>query len=79
METLWLSGGPGGLANRIQLMLPRPTAPLHRLTQQDPRTLVCPVCHATLQLEGQAILCTGCNRRYSVVDGIPVLLTERSI
>ncbi len=60
-------------------MLPRPTAPLHRLTQQDLRALVCPVCHAALQLEAQAILCTGCGRRYPVVDGIPVLLAERAI
>jgi uncharacterized protein YbaR (Trm112 family) len=56
-----------------------PTAPLHSVTQQDLRTLVCPVCHAALQLEAQAIRCTGCGRRYPIVDGIAVLLAERAI
>ena len=60
-------------------MPPHPTAPLHIITQQDLRALVCPVCQAALQLEAQAILCTGCSRRYPVVDGIPVLLAERAI
>ena len=63
----------------MQLMPPRPTAPLHSLTQKDLRKLVCPVCHAALQLEGETILCTGCGRRYPVVDDIPVLLAERAI
>jgi uncharacterized protein YbaR (Trm112 family) len=53
-----------------------PTAPL---TQQDLRALVCPICHAALQLEEQAILCTGCGRRYPMVDGIPILLAERAL
>jgi len=60
-------------------MPPRSTASLHPLTQQDLRALVCPVCHAALQLEAQAILCTGCGRRYPMVDGILVLLAERAI
>jgi uncharacterized protein YbaR (Trm112 family) len=63
----------------MQLMPPRPALPLHTLAQQDLRTLVCPVCHGALQLEAQAILCTGCGHRYPVVDGIPVLLAERAI
>ena len=46
------------------------TASPHTLTQQDLRTLVCPVCHAGLQLEAQAILCTGCGRRYPVVGRV---------
>ncbi len=56
-----------------------PSRPLHDLAQQDLRTLVCPVCHAALQLEAQAVLCIGCGRRYPVVDGIPVLLAERAV
>ena len=60
-------------------MQSRATASLRTLTQQDLRALVCPVCHAGLQLEAQAICCTGCGRRYPVVDGIPVLLAERAI
>jgi hypothetical protein len=60
-------------------MKPRSTTPLRSLTPSDLRTLVCPVCHAGLQLHEQTILCTGCGRRYPVVDGIPVLLAERAI
>jgi uncharacterized protein YbaR (Trm112 family) len=60
-------------------MPPHPTAPIHVLKQRDLRALVCPVCHAALLLEAQAILCTGCARRYPIVDGIPVLLAERAI
>jgi hypothetical protein len=47
--------------------------------QQDLSALVCPVCHAALHLDAQVILCTGCGRRYPIVDGVPVLLAERAI
>jgi uncharacterized protein YbaR (Trm112 family) len=44
--------------------------------------LVCPVCHAALTLTEAApqttIACTGCGRRYAVVDGLPVLIASRS-
>ncbi len=40
--------------------------------------LVCPVCHAALALERQAILCTGCARHYPIVDGLPVLIASRA-
>ena len=40
--------------------------------------IVCPVCHASLRTEADAVVCTGCNRRYPLVDGIPVLLAERA-
>jgi uncharacterized protein YbaR (Trm112 family) len=56
-----------------------PTAPQSTLTLQDLRSLVCPVCHAGLQLEAQSIACSGCSRHYPVVDGIPVLLVDRAI
>jgi hypothetical protein len=54
-------------------------------TQHDLLRLACPVCHASLQLqsghnlEAAAILCTGCARRYPIVDGLPVLLAERAL
>jgi hypothetical protein len=48
------------------------------LTPEDLRLVVCPVCHQALQLEAAAIQCTGCGRRYPVVDGIPVLLADRA-
>jgi uncharacterized protein YbaR (Trm112 family) len=45
-------------------------------TADDLRWVVCPVCHKTLQLEADAIRCQGCGRRYPIVDGIPVLLSD---
>jgi uncharacterized protein len=39
------------------------------------RMLACPVCHAALTiLHAEAIVCSGCGRRYPVRDGLPVLL-----
>jgi uncharacterized protein YbaR (Trm112 family) len=49
------------------------------LTAEDLRWVVCPVCHQQLQLEAGTIHCQGCGRRYSIVDGIPVLLADRAI
>jgi uncharacterized protein YbaR (Trm112 family) len=51
----------------------------HTLTEEDLRWVVCPVCHQPLQLEPATIKCKGCGRRYPIVDGIPVLLADRSI
>jgi len=41
--------------------------------------LVCPVCHDSLRLEGDAVCCTGCLRRYPIVDGLPVLIASRAL
>jgi hypothetical protein len=41
--------------------------------------LVCPVCHQKLRAGDNAVVCTGCSRRYPVVDGIPVLLADRAV
>jgi len=41
--------------------------------------LVCPVCHSALALAGRTIDCTGCHRRYPIVDGLPVLIASRAI
>jgi uncharacterized protein YbaR (Trm112 family) len=39
------------------------------------RLLACPVCHAGLALlDAETVLCSGCGRRYSIRDGLPVLL-----
>jgi len=38
--------------------------------------LACPVCLASMRLEGSSLLCSGCGRIYSVIDGIPVLIAE---
>lgn len=38
--------------------------------------LACPACYKPLRLEADRLICTGCGRRYPVVDGIPVLVPE---
>jgi uncharacterized protein YbaR (Trm112 family) len=41
--------------------------------------LACPVCHAALTLGEATIDCTGCGRRYPIVDGLPVLIGSRAL
>jgi uncharacterized protein len=43
--------------------------------------LACPVCFGELRLDasGLWILCSGCQRAYPLVDGIPVLIAERAL
>jgi hypothetical protein len=41
------------------------------------RLLACPICHATLSsLDRESVRCTGCERRYPIRDGLPVLLAD---
>ncbi len=40
--------------------------------------LVCPVDHHPLRDEDDILVCTGCNRRYPVIDGIPVMLVDET-
>jgi uncharacterized protein YbaR (Trm112 family) len=40
--------------------------------------LVCPVCHSALALTPDTIDCTGCHRRYPILDGLPVLIASRA-
>lgn len=40
--------------------------------------LACPACHGDLRAEGERMMCSGCGRRYPVIDGIPVLIAERA-
>jgi uncharacterized protein YbaR (Trm112 family) len=47
------------------------------LTPNELRYVVCPACYATLCMEAESILCTGCARRYPIVDGLPILLIQR--
>lgn len=39
--------------------------------------LVCPVDRAQVRSEGDVLVCTVCNRRYPVRDGIPVMIPDR--
>jgi uncharacterized protein YbaR (Trm112 family) len=54
--------------------------PAHKpaLQQSDLKWLVCPVCHESLALDAPLVRCDGCDRRYPIVDGIPVLLADRA-
>jgi uncharacterized protein YbaR (Trm112 family) len=40
--------------------------------------LACPVCHAALVLGEDWIDCSGCRRRYPIVDSLPVLIASRA-
>ena len=60
-------------------MEPTPGAAMRRLTQQDLKHLVCPVCFGPLQLESDAIACNDCGHRFPVVDGLAVLMPDRAL
>jgi uncharacterized protein YbaR (Trm112 family) len=40
--------------------------------------LVCPACRSSLEYKERrkALLCTGCDARYEVRDGIPIMLPQ---
>ena len=40
--------------------------------------LACPACQGDVVLKDEKIVCTLCQRKYPIVDGIPVLLVEQS-
>ena len=47
----------------------------------DPQLLaiiVCPSCHADLEVRGEELVCTGCGLVYPVRDDIPVLLVDQA-
>jgi LSD1 subclass zinc finger protein len=57
---------------------------IRTFTADDLRWLVCPVCHQPLTLEpsgseAHPIRCTGCQLRYPIVDGLPVLLASHAV
>jgi uncharacterized protein len=41
--------------------------------------LACPACMGRLRLEGSRIECAACGRLYPLIDGIPVLIADRSV
>ena len=43
-----------------------------------PEGVVCPACGGELHAGAKTLVCTGCGRKYPVVDGIPVLIVERA-
>jgi uncharacterized protein YbaR (Trm112 family) len=40
--------------------------------------LACPFCLKDLRLDEDRLLCSACGRAYPIMDGIPVLIAERS-
>jgi uncharacterized protein len=40
--------------------------------------LVCPADKKKVELEGNALVCQECGRRYPIVDGIPIMLIEEA-
>jgi uncharacterized protein YbaR (Trm112 family) len=38
--------------------------------------LVCPVDKEDVRVDGSALVCTSCGRRYPIVDGIPNMLID---
>jgi LSD1 subclass zinc finger protein len=52
--------------------------PTQTLNPEDLRWLVCPVCRQPLALDAEVVRCTGCQRRYPILDGIPILLADRA-
>ncbi len=42
------------------------------------KILACPACKSEVRLEGEKIVCTKCNRRYPIRDGIPVMLIDEA-
>jgi uncharacterized protein YbaR (Trm112 family) len=40
--------------------------------------LACPACAGDLRLEAAHLRCAACGRAYPIIDGIPVLITERA-
>lgn len=40
------------------------------------KLLVCPSCKTNVVTDNDRIVCVKCGRKYPVIDGIPVMLTE---
>ncbi|MGA7110785.1 MAG: Trm112 family protein [Terracidiphilus sp.] len=40
--------------------------------------LACPACLSPLRIDESQAFCTGCDRVYPILDGIPILIPERA-
>ena len=40
--------------------------------------LVCPACHAKVELSDNRLICQGCGRKYPIEDGIPIMLIDQA-
>ena len=42
------------------------------------KILACPLCKADVIEKDEKIVCTKCNRKYPIKDGIPIMLIEEA-
>jgi len=42
------------------------------------KILACPACKADVKQESNKIICTKCNKKYPIKDGIPVMLIDEA-
>jgi len=42
------------------------------------KILICPACKGDVRLDGEKIVCTKCQRRYPIRNGIPVMLIDEA-
>ncbi len=42
------------------------------------KILACPACKAEVELKNQKIVCTKCEKKYPIKDGIPIMLVEEA-
>ena len=42
------------------------------------KILACPACKSDVKLENNKIICTKCNKKYPIKDGIPVMLIDEA-
>lgn len=40
--------------------------------------LACPACQGDVELKNEKIVCVKCGRKYSIKDGIPVMLVDEA-
>jgi uncharacterized protein YbaR (Trm112 family) len=58
--------------------MPADSTALPALDPSVATQLACPACLGALRLETGKLVCAQCSRAYPIVDGIPVLIAERS-
>lgn len=69
-----------GIKNSSQpsVVSPMQSEPLKPFNANAHPELACPVCYGDLRPNGSQLVCSGCDRAYPIVDGIPVLIPDRA-
>jgi len=42
------------------------------------KILACPACKGDVKLKNEKIVCTKCNKKYPIKDGIPIMLIDEA-